>query len=138
MNSLPSELVSRIVEYAAACDCTQASYKGRQKTLASLTLVNRTLHEMAQPLLPQILMVDSATKLVPAFDENTALSDRVLSVLDTAQCPGSPPNSLKNSFPFRFLRELRLGEIPLGSIDFLHGHQRKYYLHNDSCRVRMR
>ncbi|GAA5894210.1 uncharacterized protein JCM6883_003750 [Sporobolomyces salmoneus] len=50
---LPPELLSIIIQHAAECDSTYDSYKKRLRTLSALSLVSRTLREIAQPLLAQ-------------------------------------------------------------------------------------
>ncbi|GAA5997939.1 hypothetical protein JCM5350_000041 [Sporobolomyces pararoseus] len=53
MTSLPPELLSSIVNLAADCSSTYESWDDRMDTLLSLTLVNKTFHGIAQPLIPE-------------------------------------------------------------------------------------
>ncbi|GAA5838856.1 hypothetical protein JCM3766R1_004230 [Sporobolomyces carnicolor] len=59
MNSLPTELLSTIIDYAASCDSTEESYRSRLELLSSLALVNRALHQIAQPLLSRKVIIKS-------------------------------------------------------------------------------
>ncbi|GAA5838882.1 hypothetical protein JCM3766R1_004237 [Sporobolomyces carnicolor] len=111
MNSLPTELLSTIIEYAATCDSTEESYQSRLEVLSSLALVNRTLHQIAQPLLPQKAAITSLTQerqpsdpivtLEPAQDfaglSELRIVFAVLYLRDLARLPQLARLSLKNS-----------------------------------------
>ncbi|GAA5893814.1 uncharacterized protein JCM6883_003645 [Sporobolomyces salmoneus] len=51
--SLPPELLLPIFKLATRCESTHDSYKERLRTLSSLSLVNQTFRELAQPLMAE-------------------------------------------------------------------------------------
>ncbi|BGP15171.1 hypothetical protein JCM10213_008689 [Rhodosporidiobolus nylandii] len=55
---LPVELLKPILRFAAPLDYTPELYKERRKTLRSCCLVNSTLRELAQPMLPEVFAVE--------------------------------------------------------------------------------
>ncbi|GAA5882514.1 hypothetical protein JCM16303_001775 [Sporobolomyces ruberrimus] len=134
MNSLPPELVSRIVEYAATCDSTYSSYRQRQKTLASLTLVSCTFHEIVQPILPRDLWFRREGSF-SAFCDNTALSEQVESFIWEH---ASSPAVAYGPLPFRRLRQMYLTQIIGGPPEYLSDNQHLTRLAFSNCGFTLR
>lgn len=117
MNSLPTELLSTIIDYAASCDSTEESYRSRLELLSSLALVNRALHQIAQPLLSRKVIIKSDKQWLsskgPTFQaaiESLASREYQHAVLTLI-----PPHH------FAGLREMRIidGEVPLRQLGSL-------------------
>ncbi|BGP15173.1 hypothetical protein JCM10213v2_003130 [Rhodosporidiobolus nylandii] len=58
LDCLPVELLQHILRLAAPLDYSPELYKERRSTLRSCCLVNRTMRELAQPMLPEVFVVD--------------------------------------------------------------------------------
>ncbi|GAA5884313.1 hypothetical protein JCM16303_003631 [Sporobolomyces ruberrimus] len=59
LNSLPPELLRDVIEAAIPRSYHSTTYSGRQQTLCSLCLVSRRFHQIASPLLSEIVRIES-------------------------------------------------------------------------------
>ncbi|GAA5956033.1 hypothetical protein JCM10213_005257 [Rhodosporidiobolus nylandii] len=60
LDRLPVELLEHILRFAAPLDYTPELYKERRATLKRFCLVSRGLRAAAQPMLPEVVLVDGA------------------------------------------------------------------------------
>ncbi|GAA5882515.1 hypothetical protein JCM16303_001776 [Sporobolomyces ruberrimus] len=138
-HSLPPELVSAVVHHVAEYDATFDSLKDRQTDVWALSLVNSTLHELAQPLLASIVHVHSARGL--QHFEHRELSHKVTTLIcsrsgDWARRADTNMVSVSTSrFPFQFLRELRVKTTQFDDFEALHGHEHLERLAFEDCKV---
>jgi len=63
LTSLPPELLRDIIEATVPHTLHSRTYKDRQKTLCSVSLVSKLFHSIAQPLLLEIVYVKSIQQL---------------------------------------------------------------------------
>jgi len=68
-SSLPTELVRQIIESSVPSTFHSTTYKDRQATLRSLCLVSRRFLSIAQPMLFEIVWINSFDKLDEILDE---------------------------------------------------------------------
>ncbi|GAA5929719.1 hypothetical protein JCM10213_002766 [Rhodosporidiobolus nylandii] len=58
LDRLPIELLAVILRLAAPLDYTPELYKERRATLRSCCLVSKRTHDLAQPMLPDVFVVE--------------------------------------------------------------------------------
>ncbi|GAA6020228.1 hypothetical protein JCM11491_003855 [Sporobolomyces phaffii] len=58
MNTLPPEIVAAIVDYAADCDSSYASYRARLDNLSAFSRVSRMFLDVARPRLAQVVHLE--------------------------------------------------------------------------------
>jgi hypothetical protein len=63
LSSLPTELIREIIESAVPHSFHSKTYRERQRTLCSLSLVSKLLQSIAQPLLLEIAWIRSTSEL---------------------------------------------------------------------------
>jgi hypothetical protein len=63
LSSLPTELVREITESAVPHSFNSTTYRERQRTLCSLSLVSKLLRSIAQPLLSEIVWIKSTSEI---------------------------------------------------------------------------
>ncbi|GAA5981163.1 hypothetical protein JCM5350_007181 [Sporobolomyces pararoseus] len=125
MNSLPPELLSSIIEQAAHCDSTYDSYRSRLRTLSALSLVNRILRDLAQPLLPQKVWFQKENEF-----ERFRLSGMTEKVARLNCNFDSNLFNNPNSQGFSFMKELRICDSRRFNIAALdqHHHLKRFAL----------
>jgi len=71
LSSLPPELLALVIESTIPHTFHSTTYRDRQRTLCSLSLVSKTFRSIAQPLLLEIVWIKSAQHLdlLPTFNE---------------------------------------------------------------------
>ncbi|GAA5894382.1 uncharacterized protein JCM6883_003806 [Sporobolomyces salmoneus] len=119
---LPLELLSTIIEYAAECDSTYDSYKEHLRALSSLSLVSRTVHDFAQPLLTEKVYCTTREQLEGVLQGNVAEKVKSLAYDQGGVFSKVFSKILKFSSGFANLTELRVsrGVFDLSSLT---GHQ---------------
>ncbi|GAA5874482.1 hypothetical protein JCM16303_005866 [Sporobolomyces ruberrimus] len=128
--SLPPELVSAIVDHAAECISSYSSWRDRQNTLYSLTLVNRTIRSTAQALLAKIVHIrldkdgDPVLAGLPGQEARTLTYDVPENTNRRPQIPTTMGSNIPDYsiFRFKFIRELRLVGVTLTPFSALDGH----------------
>ncbi|GAA5986608.1 hypothetical protein JCM5350_008315 [Sporobolomyces pararoseus] len=110
MNSLPPELLSSIIELAADCTSVYESWDTRMDTLLSLTLVNKTFHNIAQLLIPEKFFFREDDDVVGEPFEEFMRSEVTTNIKSLAFEPqrGAYCYNLPILFGFENLTQLRL------------------------------
>ncbi|GAA5894091.1 uncharacterized protein JCM6883_003717 [Sporobolomyces salmoneus] len=88
---LPPELLKTIIDFAAQCDSTYDSHRERLCTLSSLSLVNQTFRDLAQPLMAEKVFL-SCGKDVSSLVEGK-LKGKIKSLTDYRSSLLSAPHS---------------------------------------------
>lgn len=121
MNRLPPELLHQIVEDCYPYNSPLADYKRRRSTLSSLCLVNRQFRQIAQPLLPQMIMLTS-DRDEPALHEERIYRRFTKCVFTQGPYDSESPWQVKFS-AFLALRECRMSPGGCSALNPLNGHQ---------------
>ncbi|GAA5823643.1 hypothetical protein JCM11251_000708 [Rhodosporidiobolus azoricus] len=81
LDRLPVELVELIIRQAAPLNYDTQMYKARRKLLKSCCLVNRTLRQVAQPMLTEVVEVDGLPTASHAYPLGMAGQVRLLAIV---------------------------------------------------------
>ncbi|GAA5891328.1 hypothetical protein JCM16303_005961, partial [Sporobolomyces ruberrimus] len=108
INDLPPELLRAIVHRAAEHSMTKESFVTRLRTLSALSLVNRTIHEITQPLLATIVHVGLTRDRRIFVDKTLGAQVNTLVYNEFPISVGDWVTTANLRSHFEFLQDLRL------------------------------
>jgi hypothetical protein len=128
LSSLPTELIREIIESTVPHTFHSTTYQERQRTLCSLSLVSKLFRSIAQPLLLEIVWIESTSEIdrLPlagtsrSGEHGRAVRCAVvdLSRVDEARSPSANIANLERALPhFQSVTTLTVTGFLEGSLD---------------------